>query len=58
MYKRQEVAASGWELFSALLFASAVIPAALGPNATALSFLASMVVSAVLARVLLPRLER
>ncbi len=54
---RAEVAASGWELFSALLFASAVIPAALGLNATALSFLASMVLSALLARALLPRGE-
>jgi signal transduction histidine kinase len=55
---RAEVAASGWELFSALLFASAVIPAALGVNATALSFLASMVLSALLGRALLGRGER
>ena len=55
---RAEVSALGWELFSALLFASAVIPAALGANATAGLFLASMVLSAILARSLLPRGEK
>jgi two-component system, NtrC family, sensor kinase len=55
---RAEVAAAGWEMFSALLFAAAVVPAALGMRATSLGFLASMVLSAVLARALLPRGER
>lgn len=54
---RAEVAAAGWELFSALLFAAAVVPAALGMRATSLGFLASMALSAALARVFLPRGE-
>jgi two-component system NtrC family sensor kinase len=54
---RAEVAAAGWELFSALLFAAAVVPAAFAMRATTLGFLASIVLSAVLARVLLPRGE-
>ena len=54
---RAEVAAIGWELFSALLFASAVVPAALGIGATAIGFLASMALSAILARALLARGE-
>lgn len=56
-FLRAEVAAAGWELFSALLFASAVVPAALGLGATAREFLASMVVSAALARMFLGRGE-
>jgi len=56
-FVRAEVAAAGWELFSALLFASAVLPAALGMRLAAVVFLASMIVSAVLARALLPRAE-
>ena len=54
---RAEVAAAGWELFSALLFAAAVVPAALGMRATSLGFLVSMVLSAALAKALLPRGE-
>lgn len=54
---RAEVAAVGWELFSALLFASAVVPAALRMGPTALGFLASLVLSAALARALLERGE-
>src|SRR4051794_25758913 len=57
-FLRAEVAAVGWEVFSALLFASAVIPAALGLHSTALLFLTSMVVSGVLARALLAQGER
>lgn len=56
-FVRAEVAAAGWELFSALLFASAVVPAAAGMRATAIGFLASMALSAVLARALLGRGE-
>jgi two-component system NtrC family sensor kinase len=56
-FVRAEVAAVGWELFSALLFASAVVPAALGMGPTALGFLASLVLSAALARALLERGE-
>lgn len=56
-FVRAEVAAAGWELFSALLFAAAVVPAAFEMRATTLGFLGSMAVSAVLARVLLPRGE-
>jgi two-component system, NtrC family, sensor kinase len=55
---RAEVAAAGWEVFSALLFASAVVPAALRPGPTAISFLASMLLSAALARALLSRGEQ
>jgi len=55
---RAEVSALGWELFSALLFASAVIPAALGPNPTALLFVASLILSGFLARPFLPRGEQ
>ncbi|MEZ4298324.1 MAG: ATP-binding protein [Polyangiaceae bacterium] len=54
---RAEVGALGWELFSALLFAAAVVPAALRMGATELSFLASLALSAALARPLLPRGE-
>lgn len=54
---RAEVAALGWEMFSAVLFAVAVVPAAFRRSATLLGFFGSMVLSAVLAKVLLPRGE-
>lgn len=52
-----EVTAAGWEFFSAVLFAAAVVPAAFALGLTFIAFLGSMVVSAVAARVLLPKGE-
>ncbi|HSN98428.1 MAG TPA: hypothetical protein VLS89_09020, partial [Candidatus Nanopelagicales bacterium] len=43
---RAELVAAGWELFSALLFVSAVVPAAFSTASPGLLFLGSMVVSA------------
>jgi two-component system NtrC family sensor kinase len=54
---RAEVAAAGWEMFSALVFAAAVVPGVLAMRVTTFGFLGSMVLSAVLARALLPRGE-
>jgi signal transduction histidine kinase len=47
---RAEIMAAGWELFSALLFVAAVVPAALDRPWPSLIFLASMVLSAALVR--------
>ncbi len=52
---RAEIAAFGWELFSALLFASAVVPASPGVLQASIAFLLSMVVSAIFARAYLER---
>jgi len=52
---KAELMAAGWETFSALLFISAVFPAALDTPWPALVFLSSIALSAALARPLLAR---
>ncbi len=52
---RAELACASWEIFSALLFASAVLPAALGSPASGIAFLASLVASALALPALLRR---
>lgn len=51
---RAELVASAWEIFSALLFGSAVVPVVLGFTVTSMAFLGTLVLSGLLARVLLP----
>ncbi|WP_437611621.1 ATP-binding protein [Sorangium sp. So ce834] len=55
---RAELVATGWELFSALLFLSAVVPAALTTPWPAILLLASMALSAALSGVLVRRGDR
>jgi two-component system, NtrC family, sensor kinase len=50
---RAELIAVGWEFFSAMLFVSAVVPAAFDTGLVELIFVGSMVLSAVVARPLL-----
>jgi len=52
---KAELLAAAWETFSALLFTAAVVPAALDTPAPTLIFLASIALSALLARPLLSR---
>ncbi|MGK3996801.1 ATP-binding protein [Sorangium sp. So ce1024] len=55
---RAELVATGWELFSALLFLSAVVPAALTTPWPAILLLASMALSAALSGALVRRGDR
>ncbi|WP_437624435.1 ATP-binding protein [Sorangium sp. So ce1151] len=55
---RAELVANGWELFSALLFLSAVVPAALTTPWPAILLLGSMALSAALSGVLVRRGDR
>ncbi|WP_437962854.1 ATP-binding protein (plasmid) [Sorangium sp. So ce119] len=55
---RAELVANGWELFSALLFLSAVVPAALTTPWPAILLLASMALSAALSGALVRRGDR
>lgn len=52
---RAELAATGWEVFSSVLFVSAVVPAALITPYPVMIFAASLALSAALARTLLVR---